>query len=191
MKRGLTAMAVAAASALAAPASAGIILEFNFNLSGDQEVPANNSTSVGSAQLLYDPSDMTFDLDLMVFGIGLADLHGVGPNSSPVHMHLAPAGANGAIVVDLGFFDAFEVDGQGIRLQITNATLGGTMGGLTTDPAANEAALLAGNLYVNIHTMSFNGGEIRGQIPPVPAPGALALLGMAGILCAAPRRRRH
>jgi hypothetical protein len=188
MRRALAALAVCASLALADVASAGI-MEFNFNLSGDQEVPPTGSDAVGSGQLLYDDSDMTFDLDLMVFGITLAELHGVGPNSTPVHIHLAPPGVNGPIVIDLGFLDMFEVDGQGIRLQITNALLGGTMGGVTSDPAVNEAALFAGNLYVNVHTMNFEGGEIRGQIPPIPAPGAIALLGCAAMIGSRRRRR--
>jgi hypothetical protein len=184
----LAALAVCAPLALADFASAGII-ELNFNLSGDQEVPPNNSTAVGSAQLLYDPSDQTFDLDLMVFGIALSELHGVGPNNSPVHIHMAPAGANGSIVIDLDFFGNFVADGLGIRMQITNALFGGAQGGLTSDPMANQAALFAGNLYLNIHTMNFNGGEIRGQIP-VPGAGSLSLLGVAGMLGCRRRNRR-
>jgi CHRD domain-containing protein len=45
--------------------------------------------------------------------------------------------------------------------------------------AAAEAALIAGieggMTYFNIHTTNFPGGEIRGQLNPVPLPGALAL----------------
>ena len=35
--------------------------------------------------------------------------------------------------------------------------------------------LLAGLWYVNIHTIAFNGGEIRGHITVVPEPGVLGL----------------
>lgn len=50
-----------------------------------------------------------------------------------------------------------------------------------------QSDLLAGLWYVNIHSTMFPGGEIRGQV--VPAPGALALLGLAGL--ANLRRRRR
>jgi uncharacterized protein (TIGR03382 family) len=46
--------------------------------------------------------------------------------------------------------------------------------------------LLAGNVYVNIHSQAFPGGEIRGNL--IPTPGAVALVGLAGL--AMGRRRR-
>jgi len=60
---------------------------------------------------------------------------------------------------------------------------------------ADLGHLLAGNMYFNVHTNDgiapdFPGGEIRGQLAPVPEPGTLALTGaaLAGVL--AYRRRR-
>ncbi len=159
---------------------------FDFFLSGDQEVPPNNSPAVGAAEVVYNDEDQTFSIDIMVFGIELDDLFNVGPNSTPVHIHNAPSGANGPIVIDLGFLATFEEDGLGIRLQITDAPFGGQQGNVFSDPNDNEDALFAGELYVNIHTNEFNGGELRGQIVPAPA-GVLALGGL-GLF--ASRRRR-
>jgi hypothetical protein len=47
--------------------------------------------------------------------------------------------------------------------------------------AAQEADLLAGLWYLNLHTTSFGGGEIRGQVlaapvPSLPGPGLLVAL---------------
>ena len=134
------------------------VTTFDFFLSGDQEVPPNNSPAVGAAELIYDDDDQTFSIDIMVFGIELDDLFNVGPNSTPVHIHNAPEGENGAIVIDLGFLASFQEDGLGIRLQIDNVLFGGQQGNLFSDPDDNEDALFARELYVNIHTNEFRGG---------------------------------
>jgi len=183
------ALAAACVALLAAASARADIIEVNFALTPQQEVPANNSNAAGAAQLLYDTVTQTYDLDLVVFGIELADLMGVGPNASPLHIHLASPGVNGPIVIDVGFVGTFFNDGLGIRMIVNDAPFGGVQGGINSNTAANEAAFFAGNLYLNVHTTSFPGGQIRGQIVPVPAPGALTLLGIAGLLSVRRRRR--
>jgi len=40
------------------------------------------------------------------------------------------------------------------------------------------SSMAAGQSYINIHTDQFGGGEIRGQLNPVPAPPAVVLAGL-------------
>jgi hypothetical protein len=63
---------------------------------------------------------------------------------------------------------------------------GGTAAGAET---AFEAALAAGEAYLNIHTTTFPGGEIRGFLLPVPEPDTIAL-GIAGGLALSFMARR-
>ena len=185
-KVSLRASALACAT-LACTAGAQIST-FEFMLSGDQEVPGIMTDASGSATLAYDASTQTFDLSLTTMGIALSDLLGVGPNNSPIHIHSAPPGSNGPIVVDLGIFANFVDQGGGVlTFEVTGLALGGPQGAIpATDINQNEADLFAGALYINIHTSTFPGGELRGQIVPTPATGAVAVL--AGLVAA--RRRR-
>ena len=44
------------------------------------------------------------------------------------------------------------------------------------------AALLDGKAYLNVHSQTFTGGEIRGFFAPSPVPGPLPLLGAGAAL---------
>jgi len=76
-------------------AASAEVFSGNFLLSGDQQVPPNDSNAIGAGQIVFDSDNQTFDLSLAIFGIGLDDLMNVGPNSTPVHIHMAPPGSNG------------------------------------------------------------------------------------------------
>ena len=60
---------------------------------------------------------------------------------------------------------------------------------LTPDQVAQVKSGLS---YINLHTSTFPGGEIRGQIAAVPEPGTLSLmsLGLVGLTAIRRNTRR-
>jgi len=176
-------------AALAQPASADIFT-FNFFLSGDQEFPAKETDAVGITSMAYDDDDQEFDIAISVFGIVVEDLLGAGPNDTPVQIQMALPGQNGPTVIDLGFVAQFENYGEGMSLMAENVPIGGGFGGFEDMTEQNEAALFAGELYVNIFTKEFPTGELRGQVINIPAPGVAGTLAALGAAAALRRRRR-
>lgn len=135
-------------------------------LTGDQEVPPNATTASGGEVgdgLLYD--DVTNKLDVNVaYGMfGFSPLTG---NFSGSHIHSGALGVSGPVVVDLK------------PVQFSLNPRYGFFQGQVTIPQEFEAALLMGELYMNIHSVVYPGGEIRAQLMVIPEPGTLALLGL-------------
>jgi len=132
---------------------------FRTHATGGEEVPANNSRAQGQAtfQLNHDGTELSFRL--IVANI---------QNVTQAHIHLAPEGANGPVVVWLypAGPPAQPIPGrsQGTLREgvITAANLVGQLAG--ADLATLVAHIQNGNAYVNIHTTQFPPGEIRGQI---------------------------
>lgn len=165
----------AVAAVLALPvASQGAIITFGAFLEGVQETPPNASLATGQVVLKYDDVAKTFDLALVAEGLPLAELTGA-------HIHLAPPGVPGSVIVNLS---ASQVYGAGVL--IGRGIVGGSF------PPANEADLLAENTYINLHSATYPGGEIRGQLvsDPVPEPMTIGVLGAGGMVLLGLRRRR-
>lgn len=110
---------------------------FVFDLRGSQEVPPVPSTATGGCYGELNQGAATF---------AMTCVHDV-VNATVMHIHRAPAGANGPIAFDMG--------------DPSSGFVNATWTGMTP---TNIADLLAGNLYVNIHTAGRPAGEIRGQI---------------------------
>ena len=91
---------------------------------------------------------------------------------------------------------ASQTAAAGVLFSLGGATPGfnssGTNGGwtnTTVNVSTQEANLLGGLLYLNAHTAVNSGGEIRGNLVPIPEPTSAALLGAAGLVFLARRRR--
>ncbi|HEU4720823.1 MAG TPA: CHRD domain-containing protein [Gemmatimonadaceae bacterium] len=131
---------------------------FHATASGREEVPPNDSRGHGTAtfKLSDDGTSLTYRLIV-------ANLE----NVTQSHIHIAPEGANGPVVVFLFGFVAGGVTENGPLAEgtISQANLiarpaigfGGTMAELL-------AAMRSGNAYVNVHTVALPAGEVRGQV---------------------------
>ena len=128
-----------ALAALLACSAAGTVMAADLKLTGDQEVPANTSTAVGTGNI-------TVAADGSVSGSVTASTI---PGSA-AHIHAAAAGANGPVVV------ALTGGPGGVWTVPAGAKL----------TAEQLEAYKAGNLYVNVHTPEHKGGEIRTQLKP-------------------------
>jgi glucose/arabinose dehydrogenase len=131
---------------------------FRAHLSGREEVPNPvNTRAQGQAifQLSKDGTELSFK-------VNVANIE----NVIGAHIHLAPAGQNGLIVLPMlgnPFIPDPGVTVQGTLVEGT-ATATDVSGPLAGDLQALIAAMQAGNTYVNVHTITVRSGEIRGQV---------------------------
>jgi hypothetical protein len=111
----------------------------SLTLTGEQEVPPVITSGNGSGEL-------TVATDGAISG-GITT-HGVP--GTMAHIHLGGVGVNGPVIISL-------IKGEGGMWQVPPASR------LTVDQLA---AYRAGKLYVNVHSDTHKGGEVRAQLSP-------------------------
>ena len=107
------------------------------SLSGANEVPAIVTTATGSGMIRV-TSDHAVSGSISTTGI----------DGKAAHIHLAPKGSNGPVVLPLTkVADGSWIVPEGAKLS-----------------DAQYASYIAGDMYVNVHSAANPAGEIRGQL---------------------------
>jgi hypothetical protein len=197
IKNGVRALSLAAALTCANAAQAAINI-YSATLTGPNESPPNASPGTGSATVTIDTVANT-----MLVYVTFAGLQGT-TTASHIHAPTAvPLTGTAGVATTTPTFAGFPL---GVTSGTYNPSAFDLLSASTYNPAyvtANggtpasaEAALLSaiasGKSYLNIHTTSFPGGEIRGflvAVVPEPATWMMMLLGFGAIGLAVRRRQ--
>ena len=182
-----------AAFALALPLAANAtILQFNTALSGANEVPPIGSLASGLATLAYDTSNDTYSFSLSAMNLSSAV-------TGAYVYGLANATQNGSTQIVNLLSSPFVSFPSGNTLLIGGSGVVAPAGNIAPENsyAAQSflSALQNGLAYINVHTTSNTGGEIRGQFAQVSVVPEIEVstmmfagLGLMGVI--ALRRRR-
>ena len=141
---------------------------YSASLTGSAAVPAVSTDASGTFTATVDLATGAVSYALNVPSIS---------GTTAAHIHAGAADENGPVVLAL-----FAAEAPGASSIDVTATAGvaDLVGPFAGDPLGFVAALLAGNLYVNVHTVANPGGEIRGQLQPgTPTPPASGNAGIA------------
>ena len=175
---------------------------FTATLDGASESPSNASPGTGLALVTID--DILHTLRVQVT---FADLT-AGNTAAHIHVINGPGDANtadtlGPVATTTPTFTGFPTGATSGSFDATfDMTLASSYragwitdsGGVDQAETALFAGILEGRAYLNIHSSTFPGGEIRGFLQPqpaaVPEPASLLLLG-SGLAAAATRCRRQ
>jgi CHRD domain-containing protein len=153
----ISALAASALLVQAGAASAQNSVILRATLNGGEETPTPVlSGAVATAEVAVDTVNQEIAVQMRVFNLPTG--------STASHIHIAPRGVTGPVVID------FPI-GRGVTGDFTlNFRLhdGAVFHprpeiGINTFADALQA-IVGGQAYVNIHTTTFPGGEIRGQL---------------------------
>jgi hypothetical protein len=135
---------------------------FAAHLLGVNEVPAADTRGQGQAVFTLNEEGSALHYRLFVANT---------KNITQAHIHCGESGVNGPVVVFLFGLVAGGVNQNGVLAEgtitseniIARDSSAACMGGLATFENLLER-MRNGSAYVNVHTLAYPGGEIRGQI---------------------------
>jgi hypothetical protein len=203
MTRSLATALLAIALCTAGPAAHAVPIVYTAILSGPSEDPPNASPGTGFAEVDFDIVAHTLRVQVTFSGLTgtttAAHIHAPTPTPGTGIAGVAtqlPSFSGFPLGVTSGSYDQTFVTccvgAEGTYNPAFLTAHGGTAAGAE---AALDVFLAEGRAYLNIHTTTFPGGEIRGFLVPlavaVAEPGPLVLLALGLIVFGVVERTKH
>lgn len=135
---------------------------FTASLAGANEVPAVTSSATGNATFTVNANGS------ISYTVRVANL---STNVTNCHIHVARPGVVGGVLVTLcigGTTGPITTETTIATGTINEGANTSTPGSTPTTLAGLRELMESGSAYVNVHSTSSPGGEIRGPIVPVP-----------------------
>ncbi|WP_242300200.1 CHRD domain-containing protein [Bacillus cereus group sp. BfR-BA-01448] len=128
---------------------------FFAKLRGRNEVPPVETDARGQAFFKLNRDELSLKFKLELFDL---------ENVVVAHLHLGAKGTNGPVVAFLfgPITNPVSIECATFTGIITQEDLVGPLAGQTLDALVNE--IIAGNIYINVHTVQHPTGEIRDQL---------------------------
>jgi len=150
-------MALPLVSILAVTGFAGSVFaahegqEFMAELTPDQETAEVESDATGDASIMFSEDGMSLEFTVNAEGL---------TNALAGHLHSGATGENGPVEIALfNNEEATDYDGEVASGTLSEDDLAGEMSWEDF-----TKAMVAGDIYVNLHTEQYPDGELRGQV---------------------------
>lgn len=162
--------AIAIAAALFATPAAAAELSFTASLDGAAAPTNTGSLATGTAQVSVDTEARTVSVHMQIHGLSRDDLwdHVIHAGMGPVHLHLYAADGDITLLVPFPYGATYTATPDGFALDVTNYSYAEGAAVLQSDVSfdAFVASLGSDFIYLNIHTDTFQDGEISGRLVP-------------------------
>lgn len=177
----------------AATNAMGATFVYECNLSGLQESPPNASPGTGFGRVTMDTTAVTMRVEATFSGLTGTT------TASHIHARADATQPNGGVATQTPTFTGFPLGvtagsyDHTFDMSLTSSYNGSFVTANGGTAAGAWAALLgkmSSNLtYLNVHTSTFGGGEVRGDLRLVPEPATMLVLGLGAVALVRKRRK--
>jgi hypothetical protein len=161
MRRVLTTMAALVVMLMMASAASAQTVNFTANLSGANETPAPGvlTGAFGAATVTWDVAAQRLTW--------IIDVWNMPSGTNNAHFHVGGPGLAGPTVVNIAFPPSISNDYRLTGSATATDLLPRAEQGIRSWDDFGQS-LLGGQIYINIHSSTNPGGEVRGQVIRVP-----------------------
>ena len=162
--------AIALAAALITTPAVAAELNYTAALNGVTAPTNTGSVATGEARVSVDTGAQTVSVQMAISGITPDDLwdHVIHAGMGPVHLHLYAANGDISLLVPFPYGAGYAATPDGFTLAVENYPYAEGAAVLQSDMSFDTfIATLGGEfVYLNIHTDTFQDGEISGRLTP-------------------------